>query len=69
MPEVTLVEAVNLALARAMGDDPGVLVLGEDVGVDGGVFRAPVGLQKRFGSERVLVRRLPNSSSAGSASA
>jgi 2-oxoisovalerate dehydrogenase E1 component beta subunit len=54
MPEVTLVEAVNLALARAMEDDPGVLVLGEDVGVDGGVFRATVGLQKRFGSERVL---------------
>ncbi len=54
MPEVTLVEAVNLALARAMEDDPGVPVLGEDVGVEGGVFRAPVGLQKRFGSERVL---------------
>src|SRR6201984_3099599 len=54
MPEVTLVEAVNLALARGMEDDPGVLVLGEDVGVDGGVFRATVGLQKRFGSERVL---------------
>src|ERR1700740_2228353 len=54
MPEVTLVEAINLALARAMEDDPGVLVLGEDVGVDGGVFRATVGLQKRFGSERVL---------------
>src|ERR1700751_4244513 len=54
MPEVTLVEAINLALARGMEDDPGVLVLGEDVGVDGGVFRATVGLQKRFGSERVL---------------
>src|SRR6201987_4306444 len=54
MPEVTLVEAINLALARGMEDDPGVLVLGEDGGVDGGVFRATVGLQKRFGSERVL---------------
>jgi 2-oxoisovalerate dehydrogenase E1 component beta subunit len=54
MPEVTLVEAVNLALARAMEDDPDVVVLGEDVGVNGGVFRATVGLQKRFGSERVL---------------
>jgi 2-oxoisovalerate dehydrogenase E1 component beta subunit len=54
MPEVTLVEAVNLALARAMEDDPGVVVLGEDVGVNGGVFRATLGLQKRFGSERVL---------------
>jgi 2-oxoisovalerate dehydrogenase E1 component beta subunit len=54
MPEVTLVEAVNLALARAMEDDPGVVVLGEDVGINGGVFRATVGLQERFGSERVL---------------
>jgi 2-oxoisovalerate dehydrogenase E1 component subunit beta len=43
MPEVTLVEAVNLALARAMDDDPDVIVLGEDVGVNGGVFRAPPG--------------------------
>ena len=54
MPEVTLVEAINLALGRAMEDDPNVIVLGEDVGVAGGVFRATVGLQKRFGSERVL---------------
>src|SRR6266487_6504804 len=54
MPEVTLVEAVNLALGRAMEDDPDVVVLGEDVGVSGGVFRATAGLQKRFGAERVL---------------
>src|SRR5947208_2646486 len=54
MAEVTLVEAVNLALARAMEDDPDVVVLGEDVGTNGGVFRATVGLQKRFGLERVL---------------
>ena len=54
MTEVTLVEAVNLALARAMEDDPSVVVLGEDVGVNGGVFRATVGLQQRFGSERVF---------------
>jgi len=54
MPEATLVEAVNLALARAMEEDPDVVVLGEDVGVNGGVFRATVGLQQRFGPERVL---------------
>jgi pyruvate dehydrogenase E1 component beta subunit len=54
MPEMTLVEAINLALARAMKDDPSVVVLGEDVGINGGVFRATVGLQKRFGPERVL---------------
>src|SRR6266849_3260769 len=54
MPESTLVEAVNLALARAMLDDPNVIVLGEDVGANGGVFRATVGLQQRFGPERVI---------------
>ena len=54
MPESTLVEAVNLALARAMRDDPNVIVLGEDVGVNGGVFRATVGLLQRFGAERVI---------------
>jgi 2-oxoisovalerate dehydrogenase E1 component beta subunit len=54
MPEVTLVEAINLALARAMLEDADVVVLGEDVGVNGGVFRATVGLQQRFGAERVI---------------
>jgi 2-oxoisovalerate dehydrogenase E1 component beta subunit len=54
MPELTLVESVNLALARAMEEDPDVVVLGEDVGVNGGVFRATAGLQQRFGSDRVI---------------
>src|SRR5260370_41688935 len=54
MPEMTLVEAVNMALARAMEDDPNVVVFGEDVGVKGGVFRATVGLQQRFGPESVF---------------
>jgi 2-oxoisovalerate dehydrogenase E1 component subunit beta len=54
MPEVTLVEAINMALARAMQDDANVVVLGEDVGINGGVFRATVGLQQRFGSDRVI---------------
>ncbi len=54
MPQVNLVEAVNMALARAMADDKNVVVLGEDVGVNGGVFRATVGLQERFGAERVI---------------
>ena len=51
--EHTLVEAVNLALARAMSDDPSVIVLGEDVGVDGGVFRATESLLDRFDAARV----------------
>src|SRR5207245_6246355 len=54
MPELTLVEAINVALARAMQEDANVVVLGEDVGVNGGVFRATVGLQQRFGAERVF---------------
>jgi 2-oxoisovalerate dehydrogenase E1 component beta subunit len=54
MPEVNLVEAVNMALARAMEEDETVVVLGEDVGVNGGVFRATVGLHERFGPERVI---------------
>jgi len=54
MSEHTLVEAVCLALGRAMREDDSVLVLGEDVGVDGGVFRATAGLMDRFGAQRVL---------------
>lgn len=53
MTEITLVEAVTLALARAMEENDKVLILGEDVGVDGGVFRATAGLIKRFGENRV----------------
>ncbi len=53
MPEVNLVQAINLALARALEDDGQVMVLGEDVGTDGGVFRATDGLLERFGAERI----------------
>ncbi|GMQ74942.1 MAG: alpha-ketoacid dehydrogenase subunit beta [Gammaproteobacteria bacterium] len=52
--EITLVEAINQALARAMQEDDSVIVYGEDVGVNGGVFRATVDLRERFGAERVL---------------
>ena len=54
MAEMTMIEAIRLALARAMADDADVVVLGEDVGINGGVFRATEGLQERFGTERVL---------------
>src|SRR5689334_16486513 len=54
MRDLTLVEAINLALARALAEDEHVLVLGEDVGVDGGVFRATAGLLARFGPNRVM---------------
>jgi 2-oxoisovalerate dehydrogenase E1 component beta subunit len=54
MPEATLIEAVTQALAYEMAHDESVVVLGEDVGVNGGVFRATAGLQQRFGPERVI---------------
>jgi 2-oxoisovalerate dehydrogenase E1 component beta subunit len=54
MPEITLVQAVNLALSHALTDDARVLVIGEDVGAEGGVFRATEGLLERFGADRVL---------------
>jgi len=53
MPELTLVEAVRAALGRAMGEDERVVLFGEDIGIDGGVFRATDGLYQRFGSARV----------------
>lgn len=65
MTEVTLVQAINLALARAMKDDPTVVVLGEDVGKDGGVFRATDGLLAQFGEGRVLDTPLAEAAIAG----
>ncbi len=62
---MTLVEAINVALARALGDDPNVVLLGEDIGVNGGVFRATVGLQQRFGRERVIDTPLAEALIAG----
>jgi len=53
MPQITMVEAINMAHAWELRHDPSVVVLGEDVGVNGGVFRATVGLQQQFGTERV----------------
>jgi 2-oxoisovalerate dehydrogenase E1 component beta subunit len=54
MAETTLVGAVTMALAHALAEDESVVVLGEDIGVNGGVFRATQGLQERFGPERVI---------------
>jgi 2-oxoisovalerate dehydrogenase E1 component beta subunit len=53
MAKVTMIEAINRAHAWEMAHDPTVVVLGEDVGVNGGVFRATAGLQQKFGAERV----------------
>jgi pyruvate dehydrogenase E1 component beta subunit len=54
MAEVNLIEAVNMALAWELAHDESVVVLGEDVGVNGGVFRATQGLQQKFGATRVV---------------
>lgn len=65
MPELTLVEAVRTALARAMEEDPTVLLFGEDIGRDGGVFRATEGLLDRFGPQRVFDTPLSESMFVG----
>ncbi len=62
---ITLIEAITQALAYEMRNDPSVLVLGEDVGVNGGVFRATAGLQQIFGPERVLDTPLDETTIAG----
>jgi pyruvate/2-oxoglutarate/acetoin dehydrogenase E1 component len=54
MAELNLVQAVNLALARALLDDPDVVLFGQDIGIHGGVFRATEGLYQRFGGKRVI---------------
>ena len=53
MAKVTLVDAINMALASEMARDPDVVLIGEDIGANGGVFRATAGLQQRFGRDRV----------------
>ena len=65
MARITLIEAVTMALAWEMEHDESVVVLGEDVGVNGGVFRATAGLQQRFGAERVMDTPLAESMIAG----
>lgn len=65
MPKVTMIEAIAMAQAWELEHDPGVVVLGEDVGRSGGVFRATVGLQERFGKERVQDTPLAENMIAG----
>lgn len=54
MSELTVLEAITAAMADALHDDSSVVVMGEDVGVSGGIFRATQGLQQQFGPERVI---------------
>lgn len=65
MAEVSLIDAITMAMAWELEHDPDVVVLGEDVGVNGGVFRATAGLQKRFGEDRVMDTPLAEGMIAG----
>jgi len=67
MAVMTLVQAVNAALDVKLADDENVLCFGEDVGVEGGVFRATDGLQKKYGVKRVFDSPLAESSIVGTA--
>ncbi|MFZ5433554.1 MAG: alpha-ketoacid dehydrogenase subunit beta [Calditrichota bacterium] len=67
MAVMTLVQAVNSALDNKLADDEKVLCFGEDVGVEGGVFRATDGLQKKYGAQRVFDSPLAESSIMGTA--
>ena len=67
MAVMTMAKALNEALRRTMEDDPKVLVMGEDVGTLGGVFRVTDGLQKDFGEDRVIDSPLAESGIVGTA--
>ncbi len=67
MTVLNLVQAVNQAMKEAMKMDDNVVILGEDIGVSGGVFRATEGLLKEFGSNRVLDTPLAESGIVGAA--
>lgn len=65
MPKLTMVEAINLALKQEMAKDKNIIILGEDVGEDGGVFRVTEGLNKLYGNERVIDTPLSESGIVG----
>ncbi len=65
MTGITLLDAVNMGLHSEMSKDPSVVVLGEDIGLNGGVFRATNGLQEKFGRQRVIDSPLSETLIAG----
>ncbi|MBI1919776.1 MAG: alpha-ketoacid dehydrogenase subunit beta [Geobacter sp.] len=67
MPQLNMVQAINLALREEMERDDRVVLLGEDVGKDGGVFRVTEGLFDRFGAERLIDTPLSESAIVGAA--
>jgi 2-oxoisovalerate dehydrogenase E1 component beta subunit len=67
MAQITLAKGITMGLRKAMENDPKVLVMGEDVGKLGGVFRVTDGLQKDFGEDRVIDTPLAESGIVGTA--
>jgi len=67
MKVVNMVQSINDAIDIKLGDDPNVVVYGEDVGVEGGVFRVTQGLQKKYSERRVFDTPLAESGIMGSA--
>ncbi|MBI4257894.1 MAG: alpha-ketoacid dehydrogenase subunit beta [Thaumarchaeota archaeon] len=65
MPVLTVVQAINKALSEEMSKDESIVLLGEDIGVNGGVFRATEGLYQTFGSNRVIDTPLTESGIIG----
>jgi pyruvate dehydrogenase E1 component beta subunit len=65
--DLNMVDALNQAMAYELEHDPAVVLLGEDIGVNGGVFRATAGLQARFGAQRVVDTPLAETAIAGTA--
>ena len=65
MPKLNIVEAINLALKQEMKRDKNIILLGEDIGEDGGVFRVTDGLAKLYGNERVIDTPLAESGIVG----
>ncbi len=67
MPKLNIVSAINLALDREMGKNDKVVIIGEDVGREGGVFRVTDGLQEKYGPERVIDTPLSEGGITGTA--
>src|SRR3989344_4973062 len=65
MTQFNMVEAINSGLMNEMISNPKVMLLGEDIGTAGGVFRVTEGLQKKFGKERVIDTPLAESCIVG----
>jgi hypothetical protein len=69
MPQMTMVQAITDALRVSLRDDPRVVVLGEDVGLNGGVFRVTEGCRRSSAPSACSIRRSPRTASSAARSA